>query len=103
EQPKAKEKAPEAAKTKTAETPKPAPRPAPTATNGEPAPRISGDKFVVAGPATRRLARKLGVDLAAVPGSGPRGRVIQDDVIAFAQRGGAAMGIAPTLPDFGKW
>ncbi|MFL5329794.1 MAG: dihydrolipoamide acetyltransferase family protein [Gemmataceae bacterium] len=77
--------------------------PAPSGRNGEPTPRISPDKFVAAGPATRRLARKLGVDLTGVPGSGPRGRVLQEDVIAFAQRGGAGTSISPSLPDFSKW
>jgi pyruvate dehydrogenase E2 component (dihydrolipoamide acetyltransferase) len=68
----------------------------------------SGDSVLVpAGPATRRLARKLGVDLGRVQGSGPRGRVTQDDVIAFANVGGsrpaAGAVAAPALPDFGKW
>src|SRR2546428_8944051 len=44
-------------------------------TNGHPVP---------AAPATRRLAMELGVDLQAVPGSGPGGRVTADDVRAFA-------------------
>ncbi|MEW6743996.1 MAG: dihydrolipoamide acetyltransferase family protein [Planctomycetota bacterium] len=35
---------------------------------------------VLATPATRRLARELGVDLATVPATGPRGRVTSDDV-----------------------
>src|SRR5438552_3308248 len=65
-----------------------------------------GDNRIPAGPATRRLARKLGVDLETVAGSGPRGRVTQDDVISFARRGTmtppAAAG-APPLPDFAKW
>jgi pyruvate/2-oxoglutarate dehydrogenase complex dihydrolipoamide acyltransferase (E2) component len=42
-----------------------------------------------AGPATRRLARELGVDLGAVVGSGPNGRITEDDVKA-AVRGTAA-------------
>jgi pyruvate dehydrogenase E2 component (dihydrolipoamide acetyltransferase) len=62
---------------------------------------------VPAGPATRRLARKLGVDLEHVPGSGPRGRVTQDDVIAYSQQARPAAGGAgvpvPPLPDFAKW
>ena len=37
---------------------------------------------VTATPAVRRLARELGVDLATVPGTGPRGRVTEDDVRA---------------------
>jgi pyruvate dehydrogenase E2 component (dihydrolipoamide acetyltransferase) len=39
---------------------------------------------VAATPATRRLARELGVDLRAVRGSGPGGRVGDDDVRAAA-------------------
>src|SRR5437867_11111136 len=39
-----------------------------------------GDNRIPAGPATRRLARKLGIDLETVAGSGPRGRVTQDHV-----------------------
>lgn len=44
-------------------------------TNGHPVP---------AAPATRRLAMELGVDLQAVPRSGPGGRVTAEDVRAFA-------------------
>jgi pyruvate dehydrogenase E2 component (dihydrolipoamide acetyltransferase) len=71
------------------------------------APARGDSKLVPAGPATRRLAGKLGVDLASVPGSGPRGRVTQDDVIAFSKRSGAVGGgtgvAVPPLPDFAKW
>jgi len=67
--------------------------------------RFTPDQLIPAGPATRRLARKLGVDLAKIQGSGPRGRVTQDDVITFSQsavssRGGPPV---PALPDFSKW
>jgi pyruvate dehydrogenase E2 component (dihydrolipoamide acetyltransferase) len=41
-------------------------------------------------PATRRLARELGVDLAAVRGTGPAGRISDDDVRAAASGGPAA-------------
>jgi pyruvate dehydrogenase E2 component (dihydrolipoamide acetyltransferase) len=44
---------------------------------------------VPAAPATRRLAREMGVDLHAVPPTGPAGRVIPEDVKLFAA-GGAA-------------
>jgi pyruvate dehydrogenase E2 component (dihydrolipoamide acetyltransferase) len=48
---------------------------------------------VPATPATRRLARELGVDLRAVTPSGPGGRVTDDDVRAAAERGpGPAVG-----------
>ncbi len=36
-----------------------------------------------AGPSVRRFARELGVDLARVRGSGPKGRITQDDVKAY--------------------
>ncbi|SEK19916.1 pyruvate dehydrogenase E2 component (dihydrolipoamide acetyltransferase) [Blastococcus sp. DSM 46786] len=39
---------------------------------------------VLASPATRRLALEMGVDLGAVRGSGPGGRVTSDDVRSFA-------------------
>lgn len=39
---------------------------------------------VPAAPATRRLARELGVDLRMVPGSGTAGRVSNEDVRSFA-------------------
>jgi pyruvate dehydrogenase E2 component (dihydrolipoamide acetyltransferase) len=62
---------------------------------------------IVASPGTRWLARKLGVDLAKLRGSGPRGRVTEDDVKAAV--GGSAApatgaGVAaPALPDFEKF
>jgi pyruvate/2-oxoglutarate dehydrogenase complex dihydrolipoamide acyltransferase (E2) component len=40
----------------------------------------SGGAGVLATPSTRRLARELGVDLSSVKGSGPQGRVTDDDV-----------------------
>lgn len=40
---------------------------------------------VYAGPAVRLLARELGVDLAQVTGSGPKGRVIKDDVQQYVK------------------
>ena len=42
--------------------------------------------FVHAGPAVRKLAREFGVDLAQVKGSGPRGRVLKDDVQDFVKQ-----------------
>ena len=53
-------------------------------------PRASGGK-VLAAPATRKLARDLGVDLSSVRASGPNGRVTHDDVRA-AKNGGGATG-----------
>src|SRR5262245_17793236 len=60
---------------------------------------------IPASPGTRWLARKLGVDLNALRGSGPRGRVTEEDV-KNAVGGGAAPGggvAAPALPNFEKF
>lgn len=78
----------------------------PTEANGEEAPPPP------AGPATRRLARELGVDLRLVAGTGAGGRITAEDVQAYVRTltsgaqpvaaGGAAM-TAPALPDFSQW
>ena len=59
---------------------------------------------VYAGPAVRKLARELGVDLALVQGSGARSRVVKEDIHAFvkARINGAPTGsvaVAPAVPD----
>ena len=43
-----------------------------------------------AGPAVRKLARELGVDLGKLKGTGDHGRIVRADVEAFAKGGGAA-------------
>ena len=46
----------------------------------------NGDgRKVLATPVTRRMARELGVDLGALQGSGPQGRVMKADVLAHAE------------------
>lgn len=65
----------------------------------------SSDSAVYAGPATRRLARELGVQLSQVQGSGARHRVTKDDLKAFvkSQLSGAseskAKGVIPAVPE----
>jgi pyruvate dehydrogenase E2 component (dihydrolipoamide acetyltransferase) len=39
-----------------------------------------------ASPSVRRFARELGVDLGLVTGSGPKGRILKDDVTAFTRK-----------------
>src|SRR5688572_12644573 len=70
-----------------------------------------------ASPAVRRLAREIGVNIDEVQGTGPAGRISQEDVKEHARRilssvpltagaGGAAAGAARAvraLPDFQKW
>ncbi|MBU2953486.1 dihydrolipoyllysine-residue acetyltransferase [Marinobacter sp. F3R08] len=69
---------------------------------------------VHAGPAVRKLARELGADLARIKGSGPKGRIIKDDVHAYVksqlkqaqQGGGVATGSGipgVKLPDFSQF
>ena len=65
--------------------------------------------MVAASPSVRRYARELGVDLTEVRGTGPGGRIGQEDVTAYVKRvmtsggrAGAARKHAP-LPDFSKW
>ncbi|MGQ0621532.1 MAG: dihydrolipoyllysine-residue acetyltransferase [Panacagrimonas sp.] len=62
-------------------------RPAPVATSApEPVPASSSGAQSHAGPATRKFARELGVDLAKVQGSGPKGRVLIEDVQKFVKQ-----------------
>jgi pyruvate dehydrogenase E2 component (dihydrolipoamide acetyltransferase) len=69
---------------------------------------------VPAAPHTRRLAREIGVDIYAVKGTGPGGRISEDDVKAHAKTLVTAVTAAPAtpraghfiepkLPDFSKW
>jgi len=57
--------------------------PAVPAAQPKPVPRVDVGP-VAATPSTRRLARELGIDLQAVRGTGPGGRITDDDVRASA-------------------
>ncbi|MFO0725444.1 MAG: dihydrolipoamide acetyltransferase family protein [Myxococcota bacterium] len=52
-----------------------------------PAAQKNGSRPVLAAPATRRLARELGLELATIDGTGPGGRVTSEDVRRASQRG----------------
>ncbi|MBI3840542.1 MAG: 2-oxo acid dehydrogenase subunit E2 [Thaumarchaeota archaeon] len=65
----------------------------------QPAPQptqVQGPSTVLATPATRRIARELRVEIASVRGSGPQGRVTDDDVRKAAS-GSKPAGAAATV------
>jgi pyruvate dehydrogenase E2 component (dihydrolipoamide acetyltransferase) len=83
-------------------------------------PKLSSDTRAAAGvaapaaPSVRRLAREVGVDVNEVHGSGPGGRITEEDVKEHARRIVSSMGsgrvgtagptvAAAPLPDFQKW
>ena len=106
----------EAAPTKRAfaDAPRPQPQPAHALANGS-----AKHSDIPAGPATRKLARELGVGLTEVKGSGRGGRVTLDDVKGFVRterqttKGAGGSGVVggvivnafalPPLPDFAKY
>lgn len=56
---------------------------------GAPAAVPDTGRPVPAAPATRKLAREMGIDLRMVAGSGPAGRVLKEDVLTYAGNGGS--------------
>ena len=60
-----------------------APEPVHVASPAQPQ-QAASSQSILATPATRRLARELGVDISHVKGSGPQGRITDDDVKRFA-------------------
>ncbi len=90
--------------------------PAPTFTMPAQLGKVAGmhREPVPAAPHVRRLAREIGVDIHAVRGSGPGGRISDEDVkahaksallaaAAVAQAPREAVFLEPELPDFTKW
>ncbi len=75
-----------------AEPAKPAPAAAP------PASAAAAGERTFASPLARRIARDAGVDVAAVTGSGPHGRVVKADVEAAVSGGGVAKAPAADAP-----
>jgi pyruvate dehydrogenase E2 component (dihydrolipoamide acetyltransferase) len=94
-------------------TREPAPAPAPPPVAAAPAP--ARGPAAPASPSVRRLAREIGVDVNSVQGSGPGGRITQEDVKEHARRIMSSVGAAGagagavvarasrSLPDFQKW
>jgi pyruvate dehydrogenase E2 component (dihydrolipoamide acetyltransferase) len=83
-----------------------APQPVPA--RSAPGPAVADFSGVFAGPAVRRLARELGLDLNLIKGTGEKGRITREDVkAALAVPGGAGggLGALPLIPavDFAKF
>jgi len=88
--PEAAEPAPESQAEALPTPPEPEPPVAAVATHAE---RVAGER-IKASPLARRLAREQGVDLAAITGTGPEGRIVAEDV----ERAAAGAAPAPTAP-----
>lgn len=73
----------------------PSPEAPPEAAPAPAAPSSTSGGRVKASPLARRLAQEMGVDLAAISGSGPGGRVVKRDVEAAKSAG---VGAAPAAP-----
>ena len=111
--------APQAARSESAaSTAQPASMPSASPQQAAPAveaPARADAGSVYAGPAVRKLAREFGIDLTQVTGSGPRGRVVKEDLHAYVQKALADKGSAsqpavggsgiPAIPevDFSKF
>ena len=86
----------------------PAPAPASPAPASGPGPAKPDFSGVFAGPAVRRLARELDVDLNSIKGTGEKGRITKEDIKAALAKSGAPVaggGALPALPvvDFAKF
>ena len=53
------------------------------------------DEVIAAGPAIRRFAREVGVDLSGVSGTGESGRITREDVLAIVRHQGQAAAAKP--------
>ena len=95
-------------------TPLPTPDAPPPQVEAKPVGLAKTNRGYHAGPAVRKLARELGVDLALVKGSGPRQRIIKEDVQKYvksclgnkAQSAAVSSGTGiPLMPeiDFSQW
>jgi pyruvate dehydrogenase E2 component (dihydrolipoamide acetyltransferase) len=90
----------------TVASPPPTPRasaePAPAGAVHAPGdPQVPRSERSYAGPAVRKLAREFGLPLDAVRGSGPRGRILKEDLHQYAQRAlaGRSPGRGAGLPE----
>jgi pyruvate dehydrogenase E2 component (dihydrolipoamide acetyltransferase) len=82
-----------------AATPRPLPNPPPHAGEGRVGvPAVSENGRVFASPLARRMAVHAGLDLAAIRGSGPQGRIVKADVERTLGQPRVAVTVAPARP-----
>ncbi len=74
----------------------------PSAATAAPAAQPHEAKEILAAPSARRLAEQMGVDIAGVPGTGPHGRILENDVKAFASKSGAAPAPSAAAPKYSE-
>ena len=98
--PKAEAPKSEPAKAEAAPAAAPAPAKAPEAPAAAPA-KADGNR-AFASPLARRIAKEAGLDLAAIAGSGPHGRIVEKDVEAAKKGGGAKVAPAAAAPAAAK-
>ena len=71
-----------------------------------PVAKPSGDGRIASSPLARRLAKEAGLDLSAISGTGPHGRIVERDIKAAQAGGGAkapaAQGAKPSAPAMAK-
>ena len=82
----------------TAAAPPPTPAAAPTPAATAPAVSVGAQtdfSGVHAGPSVRRIAREMGVDLTKLTGTGEKGRISKDDIMAFLRGPAPAPAGAP--------
>ena len=90
------------------------PAPPPVVPNGEiprapsAAPPENPTVGAPAAPSLRRMARELGIDIHAVTGTGPEGRITEDDIRNYARSiilnaTVPESGATTSLPDFSRW
>jgi len=58
----------------------------------------SGTSVILSTPAARKLAREHGIDLSKVKGTGPNGRITEDDVLAFIEYQGGKVSSSKKIP-----
>jgi pyruvate dehydrogenase E2 component (dihydrolipoamide acetyltransferase) len=87
----------DAPKAEAAPKAEPAPakeEPKPSAQSAAPAP-ANDEGRIFASPLTKRMAKQAGIDLAAIKGSGPNGRIVKADLEGTPAKPGAATAPAP--------